>query len=285
MAFPSASATQNWLVSPSGSSGSPPGTCPAARWGSSARRRSRGVLLGDEPVEGRVDEAGVAGVEHAVGEGELLGLQREVDGVRRAPAARGEVEALQDVEHLEHDQALGDGPRLVHRDPAVGRRERLVDLRLVRREVGRLVETAVLPGRTHDLGADRPLVERARALLGQDPQRPRQGRPAQPRPLRGGLAVRVERLAALRRLRQVALRTGEGAGQPGGERRALLRQRRSPAPGAWPRERCRSAGGGSSRPAARREWRTTGSPPGAWSGARARCSTRASPGGARRRCR
>ena len=177
------------------------------------------VGLGQETPERRlVDVARVAAVAHAVAEGELLRLDEVVQRRGRPEAHPAQVEALEQAEHLEHDQPLRRRAGRVDVEAAVAHAQRLVQLGRLLGELGPAEEAALGPGRPHDLSRDLAAVEGVGAAgddrldcVGQVGVAPCLARP-------GRLAVR-----------QVDGRAGREAGQPlgrAGDRAADLRASR-----------------------------------------------------------
>ena len=108
--------------------------------GSAPRRvHQRAALVGvgfrDQPLGRHVAEARVADVAVAVVIGELLGLDHEMDVVGAEERLAAQVERLEQVQHLEHREALGRRRRLVDRHAAIGADDRLAPARLLRLEV------------------------------------------------------------------------------------------------------------------------------------------------------
>ncbi len=128
----------------------------------------------------------------AVGEGELLGLDGEVDPIGPQGREGREVEAFEEVELREEQEALRDGGRLVHGDAAVVRRDRRDDLGLLAGEVlGGKQRALPAQERDHALGELAP-VEGVGAALGDDPQALAQVGRRPPLARRGRPAVRQE---------------------------------------------------------------------------------------------
>ena len=77
--------------------------------------RALGVVgLGQQRLDRHVDEIGIAVKGLAVGEGELGGLDLQVDEIRSGRIEAVEVEALQHRELLQGDGTLRPGPGLEH---------------------------------------------------------------------------------------------------------------------------------------------------------------------------
>ena len=78
------------------------------------------VLLGQKAVHGNVSPVRVSHVGLAVGEGQFLGLDHQVDALGRVAPQGLEVELLHDVQFLQQYVAAGVGWRLVDRVAVVG---------------------------------------------------------------------------------------------------------------------------------------------------------------------
>jgi hypothetical protein len=75
----------------------------------------------------RSERERVGGPALAVGEGELLGFDHDVDGVSRQKTHRGEIEVLEDLQFLEQHEAGRIGRCLKDREAAVVDRDRLLN--------------------------------------------------------------------------------------------------------------------------------------------------------------
>ena len=115
---------------------------------------------------GRRHEAGSAEIRGAVGERDPLGLDERVQVLGGVVAERLDVEALEDVQHLERDEPLRVRRHLVHVVAAVVRRDRIDPVRLVLGEVAFVEQAVALLHVGDDRAGDRALVERVAAALG-----------------------------------------------------------------------------------------------------------------------
>src|SRR5918993_1680546 len=127
-----------------------------------ALAQARGVVLRDQAFRSGlrgVPERGVTYLVVQVLEGQLLRLDLEVDALRASASEGREIEALQDVQHLEGGDALAGRRDLVDRNALVFGRYRLDERRLVGGEVLFGQEPTGLPGRARDAGSDLTPVE------------------------------------------------------------------------------------------------------------------------------
>ena len=92
-----------------------------------------GIGVGQQPIQRHVAEARVGAVALAIEERALLRLHQHVDAPHRIE--RGKVEALGDLQHLQHGEAGGVRRRLRHAEAAIGDADRVLQLRLERLEV------------------------------------------------------------------------------------------------------------------------------------------------------
>jgi hypothetical protein len=95
----------------------------------------------------RSERARVGGPALAVGEGEPLGFDHDVDGVSRQKAHRGEIEVLEDLQLLEQHEAGRIGRRLEDREAAVVDRDRLLNFGRAGCQIGFACFWALLRGR------------------------------------------------------------------------------------------------------------------------------------------
>ncbi len=161
-----------------------------------------------------------------VAEGELRGLDREVDVVGRLGRAGPDVDALEDPQHRQRDQPLA-GRRDRGRDaPAIRHRRRLGPARPVAGEIGRAERASDRLARVPDLGRQLPFVEGAPALAGEPLERARQAGLGERPPRRGrrallevgraerreGGLVRPEQVGRARRDARLARRHGDAVG-------------------------------------------------------------------------
>ena len=84
------------------------------------------MVVGQQAVERHRLEAGIAAVAFAVVEGELLGFDKHVHAFSRGEFLQ--IEALDDLQHLEHHEARGVGRCLAHLKAAIGDRDRCLHL-------------------------------------------------------------------------------------------------------------------------------------------------------------
>ena len=94
-----------------------------------------GIVLGDQPLHRHVGEARVGDMAVAVVIGELLGLHHQMHAVGPEERLAVQLERLEQVQHLEHGEALGRRRRLVDRDVAIAALDRLAPARGLRLEV------------------------------------------------------------------------------------------------------------------------------------------------------
>ena len=127
-----------------------------------ALAQTRGVIFRDQAFRRGlrvVPELGVTYLVVQVLEGQLLRLDFEVYALRARASQGGEIEALQDVQHLEGGDALAGRWDLVDPDALVFGGYRLDERRLVGREVFFGQESTGLPGGARDAGGDLTPVE------------------------------------------------------------------------------------------------------------------------------
>ena len=93
-----------------------------------------------------------------------------MQALRAVRVERGGLEALEDVEHQEHDHALPVGWALVDLVPAIGRADRLDELAGGGREIVQAVEAAGLVEKSHHARGQLALVERLRPVRRDPPQ-------------------------------------------------------------------------------------------------------------------
>ena len=127
----------------------------------------------------------------AVGEGELRGLDGDVDVVGRIPGAGADVGPVEHPQDRERDQPLAGRRDRGGQAPAVRHGRRLGEARAVGGEVRRAQRAPDRLARAPDLGREVPLVERAAALAGEALERARESGLGE-RPPRGRRRVAVE---------------------------------------------------------------------------------------------
>ena len=135
-----------------------------------------GVGLREQALQRNLGERRVGVELRAVLEGELLGLDQQVQGVGGAVAHLREVEAFEDVEHLERGDALRVGRQLIDVVAAVIDGDGFDPGGLVVLEVGLAEKTAVGAHEGVDLIGDLALVEGVAALFRDQAERVRQRR-------------------------------------------------------------------------------------------------------------
>ena len=112
---------------------------------------------------------GIANPGVAIGEGDPLGLDQQMQIGGGVVAERLQIVALENVEHLERHDALGVGRQLQDLVAAIRGRERLDPVGMIRSKIRGGDEAAALLKIVGDRLADRPTVERiasaARDLL------------------------------------------------------------------------------------------------------------------------
>ena len=168
-ALPSPSATQKQVVS-SSRSGEPGPTSGLTRPGFDPAGALAGVLLVEKAGQRHVDPVRVGHELLAVGEGQPLGLDHDVDAFRRQAAHPLEVELLDEVQLLEQHVAARVRRHLEDSVPVVVDVDRLLPARLECRQVGGGDQAAVLAAEGGDLLRDGPFVEGGAALLGDTAQ-------------------------------------------------------------------------------------------------------------------
>ena len=135
--------------------------------GVDARPLCLGVLLPEQALERDLHEVGIAQVGSAIREGELHRLGDDVEAGRATRPARAEIEALEDVEHLEqHDAARGRRRKRVDLDPPVRARHRTAFDGSVGRQVGGTHDAAAARHLVGHLPGNLARVEDRRPLLG-----------------------------------------------------------------------------------------------------------------------
>ena len=132
------------------------------------------VVGREQLLERRLERPRVGAPALAVGEGELLRLDQHVQRVGAQQAHPGQVEVLGDGQLLEQHEADRVGRRLEHREAAVVDRDRLLQLRLERLQVGRRDERPGIGQRRRQAPPQRPPIERLGALGRHLLERPRQ---------------------------------------------------------------------------------------------------------------
>ncbi len=168
------------------------------------------VGLVEEGFDRYLGELHVGVVPRAVLVGELFGLHHHVPEVGARAPHGGEVKGFEDVEHLQCSETLWVGRQLPHREPAVGRGDRLHPLARVIREIRRREEPADLIRVGDDLLRDRPSVERVAAAGGQQLEGVGEGRVGEDIALGRHLAAGHEDLGETR-----AVGEARGAARPG----------------------------------------------------------------------
>ena len=133
-----------------------------------------GVGLRDQPLDRHVGEARVADVAVAVVIGELLGLHHEMDVVGAEERLAVQLERLEQVQHLEHREALGRRRRLVDRHVAIGADDRLAPARALRREIAGGEEAVVGRRPAHQLLRHLAVVEAVPAVARDSLERARE---------------------------------------------------------------------------------------------------------------
>jgi hypothetical protein len=135
------------------------------------QRGLRRRMLGrEQPAQRDVGAARIGAMGFAVEEGTLLHLHHQVDQRRAVPAEPGEVEVLQDAQHLQEGEAGGIRRGLAQGEAAVGHADR-------RRAAGE-IDLGDQPAGGSDAGGEAPgqrtLVEPRRTFGGNGCQRLRQ---------------------------------------------------------------------------------------------------------------
>ena len=128
----------------------------------------RGVVLRQQGFHGHVREGGI-GIEHgAVGIGQFLGFDLQMQRFRRLAARFGEVVAFQDVQHLQGGDALPARRQFPDRMAPIVHANRIVPGRHVVPEVLGAEQSADIPRTGHYGFGDFAVVERVAAAFGQD---------------------------------------------------------------------------------------------------------------------
>ena len=133
-----------------------------------------GIGLGDQPLHRHVGEARVGEMAVAVVIGELLGLHHQMHVVGAEERLAVQVERLEQVQHLEHGEALGRRRRLVDRDVAIAALDRLAPARDLRLEIVAGEEAVVGVGAAHQLARHLAVVEAVPAVAGDRLERARE---------------------------------------------------------------------------------------------------------------
>ena len=128
--------------------------------GSISRRRSAAYSFDLSRASASGGTASSRQPRRAIGKRDPLGFDEQVQVRRRVVSERLDVEALEDVEHLERDDALRVRRQLEDLVAAVGRRDRRDPVGVMRGEVGRRQQAAALLHVGGDRLRDRPAVER-----------------------------------------------------------------------------------------------------------------------------
>ncbi len=129
----------------------------------------------------------------AIGERDALGFDEQVQVLGGVVPHRLQIEALEDVQHLERDDALRVRRHLQDVVSTIGRRDGLDPVGPVRREVGLGEERLAAAHVVGDGLGDRPLVERVAPALGDELEGRREARVAEDVARRGGAAAGEER--------------------------------------------------------------------------------------------
>ena len=216
-----------------------------------------GIGLGDQPFHRHVGEARVGEMAVAVVIGDLLGLHHEMHRVGPEERLFVQLEGLQQVQHLEHGEALGRRRRLVDRHVAIAALDRLAPARRLRLEVVQREEAVVGVGVAHQLARHLAVVEAVPAVAGDGLQRAREIRvledlvvleedrrrfrtlgqiiPRRRQPMRearrhrkavareadGAFQAALQRQAAVGGVRHAPARDGAGHGERAGQRTAI----------------------------------------------------------------
>ena len=124
-----------------------------------SRSLLRRVLLRDQFTGREPTERGIGVELRSVGERELLRFRKQMDVLGTLRPHRLQVEAFQDVEHLQRGDPLSIGRQLPHGVPAIRGRDRIEPVALVFGEVTQAEVSAILFAERHDLVRDASLVE------------------------------------------------------------------------------------------------------------------------------
>ena len=128
----------------------------------------------DEPRHRHLAVARVGKPAVAIVVGELLRLHEQVHVVGALVGA--ELEGLDEVQHLEHREALRRRRRLINGHPAVGAGDGLAPVGALRSEIRATEETAVLGREAGERAGDLAFVEASAALSGDRFERARERR-------------------------------------------------------------------------------------------------------------
>ena len=134
----------------------------------------RRVVLRQQLLHRHLRERGVGDVAVAIRKGNLRRLDQRVVVALGLALERRQVDGLENVQQQERRQTLSVRRQLVERVSAIGRRDRLDPLRLLRGEVLHREESAVLLAVVHDRAADLAAIEGVAPAFGQRAERPRE---------------------------------------------------------------------------------------------------------------
>ena len=113
-----------------------------------------GVLFRQQRIERDVDGIRIAIKRLAVRKAELQRLDQRVHELGPERVHRGDVVCFEQPQRLQEHRPLRPGPKLVHREPVVIDRGRLLDARVIAREVVAGEQAAMaLAGRVHQFAA------------------------------------------------------------------------------------------------------------------------------------
>ncbi len=138
------------------------------------RRTRLGLRLAEHRQHRDLRELRIRDVAEHVRVGELLRLDHHVHRLRARQAVLAERVLLHDVEHHQRRDALGVRRQLVHRPPAIRRRNRIDPLGLIVLEVGGRHRAALGVGEREDRLGRLALVEAGRTFRRDQPQRVRE---------------------------------------------------------------------------------------------------------------
>ena len=182
------------------------------------------VRLGDQLVEDdRWDVRRVCQERVAICEGEPLRLDEQVEVVGGVVAQRPEVVRLEDVEHLQGDEALGVRRQLAHLHVAVRGAERLHPVGTMTPEIGGVEHAAARGEMRHERLRQRPAIERVNAAAGDGLQRSREPRVPEDLPGSRRPAAGKERACRVGVAREHVLTVLPLAGDDLGHREPVLR--------------------------------------------------------------
>ena len=186
----------------------------------------RGVFLGDQDIDRRVDEGGIAKIARAVGVSAFHGFDHDVERRRGALLHVRHRKPFENVQRLQQNRAAGGGQR--HRYDvvaAVVAAHRPADDSLIGFQIVHRHDAAdIADGLCQPFG-DRPLIKSARSLFGNRRERCGEVGLDQPVALFEGYAVVArERLRRIRPARHPPIHIRQRVGHVVGDHKTVARQ-------------------------------------------------------------